>query len=721
MPSPLVSIPEFAMRNKFLSVFFFLAAALSLAGCQSADSPSQQAAAPIPSEDGSRLWLRYAPPGSICDEYRDAIQQIVVPGGSETSRIIGRELCAAVNAMAGASLSIVDTWAQKPAVIIGTPSDSALIRNLGWEADLAETGPEGFIIRTTTIDHQPVIAIASEGEIGALYGTFHFLRLLQTGQPIRKLAVVEHPEAQLRLLNHWDNLDGSVERGYAGRSLWQWDELPDKIDTRYVDYARVIASIGINGTVINNVNADPRILTEPYLKKVAALADLWRPYGVRVYLSANFAAPVRLGGLSTADPLDPGVADWWKKKTARLYELIPDFGGFLVKANSEGQPGPKDYGRTHAEGANVLADALAPHGGVVIWRAFVYDEAVDPDRVKRAYIEFTKLDGQFHPNVVVQVKNGPVDFQPREPFHPLFGGMRQTPVFAELQATQEYLGQARHLVYHGTMWKEFLDSDTYAKGAGSTVGKVLAGKVYPYGITGIVSVTNPGLDTNWCGHHFSQANWYAFGRLAWNHELSAQQIAEEWVRMTFTNDDSTVNTILGMMLSSWETYVSYTMPLGLHHLIGGNHYAPMPENAQAPRSDWTAVYYHRATTDGIGVDRTSSGNKAVEQYFPPVRDLFNNPSTCPEKFLLWFHRCAWDYEMKSGRTLWMELCKKYYEGVEKAAALQSTWQSLEGKIDPRRHKEVADRLSIQVRDAAIWRDHVLEYFRGYSKMPITAP
>lgn len=692
-----------------------------LHGSPAAGSDSHRTTGPGSLEDGSRLWLRYEPLESISDPYREVIQQIVAFGDSETSRIIGRELCLAINAMTGSSLSISNNWTGKPGVLVGTPSNSAWIRGLEWKDDLTEAGPEGFVIRSIRIENQPVIVIASESEIGTLHGTFHFLRLIQTGRSIRKLSVVERPEVQLRLLNHWDNLDGSVERGYAGRSLWQWNELPNKLDARYIDYARVNASVGINGTVINNVNADPRILTEAYLKKVAALANLWRPYGIRVYLSANFAAPVLLGGLPTADPLDTTVANWWKKKVGEIYTLIPDFGGFLVKANSEGQPGPKDYGRTHAEGANLLADALAPHGGIVIWRAFVYDESVDPDRVKRAYIEFTKLDGKFRSNVVVQVKNGPIDFQPREPFHPLFGGMKRTPVFAELQATQEYLGQAKHLVYHGTMWKEFLDSDTYAKGPGSTVGRVLSGKVHPYPITGIVSVTNPGMDTNWCGHHFSQANWYAFGRLAWDHRLSAEQIAEEWVRMTFAHDDATVNTILGMMISSWETYVGYTMPLGLHHLIGGDHYAPMPENSRAPRDDWTAVYYHRAAEDGIGVVRTSRGNKAAEQYFPPVRDLFNDPSTCPEKFLLWFHRCAWDYRMKSGRTLWMELCKKYYDGAEKAANLQITWQSLEDKIDPQRHKEVADRLAIQVRDAAKWRDHILEYFQGYSKMPIAVP
>jgi alpha-glucuronidase len=705
-------------RCVFLAVIFVVSAVLYV-GCQAADGSFPEAASTIPAEDGYRLWLRYASPGRLADQYRERIRQIVVQGDSETAQVISRELESAIASMLDSSLSVVKEWARRSAVIVGTPSTSKLIRNLDWEFDLASAGPEGYVIRSTRIEDQPVIAIASEGEIGALYGTFHFLRLLQTGRSIQNLSIVEHPRVQLRLLNHWDNLDGSVERGYAGRSLWQWDELPDKLSVRYTDYARANASVGINGTVINNVNADARILTGDYLRKVAALANLWRPYGIRVYLSANFAAPVRLGGLETADPLDPAVANWWKKKADEIYGLIPDFGGFLVKANSEGQPGPKDYGRTHAEGANVLADALAPHGGTVIWRAFVYDADVDPDRAKRAYIEFTKLDGQFRPNAVVQVKNGPVDFQPREPFHPLFGGMKKTPVLAELQATQEYLGQAKHLVYHGTMWKEFLDSDTFAKGAGSTVGRVLDGTVYPYRITGIVSVTNPGLDTNWCGHHFSQANWYAFGRLAWNHQLSAEQIAEEWVRMTFTNDDSTVDTIRDMMMSSWETYVSYTMPLGLHHLIGGNHYAPMPENARAPRADWTAVYYHRAAADGIGIDRTMHGDKAVGQYFPPVRDLFDSLATCPDKFLLWFHRCAWDYRMKSGRTLWEELCGKYYRGAEQARDLQTAWQSLADKIDPQRYREVADRLEIQVADATKWRDHILGYFQQYSKMPIS--
>jgi alpha-glucuronidase len=504
--------------------------------------------------------------------------------------------------------------------------------------------------------------------------------------------------------------------------LWQWDELPEKISPRYADYARACASIGINGAVINNVNADPRILSQEYLRKVAALANVWRPYGVRMYLSANFAAPMRLGRLKTADPLDKTVADWWKAKADEIYKLIPDFGGFLVKADSEGQPGPKTYNRTHADGANVLADALAPHKGNVIWRAFVYDQDIDPDRVKRAYIEFMRLDGKFRPNVAIQVKNGPLDFQPREPFHPLFGAMKQTSVIAEIQATQEYTGQAKHLVYLGTMWEEFLQSDTYAFGPHSTVAKVLAGtaaKSQPGAhLTGMVSVTNPGSDTNWCGHHFSQSNWYAFGRLAWNPELPAKKIADEWTRMTFTNEEKIVAVIRDMMMGSRETYVNYTMPLGLHHMIGGNHYAPQPWNDRAPRADWTAVYYHQASTEGIGFDRTKRGDHAVEQYFPPVCDTFDDIASCPEKFLLWFHRCAWDYKMKSGKILWDELCAKYYEGAKAAAALQTKWQSLSGTIDSRRHKEVADRLVIQVADSAKWRDAILEYFASFSKRPI---
>ena len=682
-------------------------------------APGAQAQTPSPqNEDGSMLWLRYAPPGSRSQEYRRVVRQVRVEGGSDTAGMIRREMTAALQSMLGTPVQAVRSSVVDGTVVIGTAANSPAIRELRWEAELTKMGPEGFVIRPARVANRTVVAIASEGETGALYGMFHFLRLMQTAQPIDRLNVTERPRVQLRLINHWDNLNGSIERGYAGNSLWQWAELPGKISPRYGDYARAMASIGMNGAAINNVNADARILTAEYLTKVAALAEVWRPWGVRMYLSANFAAPVRLGGLMTADPLDRGVADWWKAKTAEIYKLIPDFGGYLVKANSEGQPGPKDYGRNHAEGANVLADAIAPHGGNVIWRAFIYDEEVDSDRAKRAYIEFTRLDGQFRPNVLVQVKNGAIDFMPREPFHPLFGAMQKTPVLAEIQATQEYLGQAKHLVYLGTMWKEFLDADTHAKGKGSTVGKVLEGAVHPYRVTGIVSVANPGLDVNWCGHHFSQSNWYASGRLAWNHELGADRIAEEWTRMTFTNDAKAVRTIRDMMMASREAFVNYTMPLGLHHLIGGDHYAPMPQNDRAQRNDWTATYYHQASAEAIGFDRTMRGTKAVGQYFPPVREMFDNLATCPEEFLLWFHRCRWDYKTKSGKTLWNALREKYQEGAKQAAAFQSTWQSLSGMIDPQRHKEVADRLAIQVRDAAAWRDQILRYFQGFSKLPI---
>jgi alpha-glucuronidase len=690
-------------------------------GLASAAEASTLAQAALPDEDGYRLWLRYSPPGQAAARYRQLVTRIVVEGRTPTARAVQSELASGLSQMLGADVPSEGQPLADGSVVVGTPDNSPLVRSLDWAVDLAKAGAEGYVIRPASVSGRQVMAIASTGELGALYGAFHFLRLLQTGQPLDRLDVLERPKVQLRLLNHWDNLDGSVERGYAGRSLWQWDELPGTLRPRYRDYARANASIGINGAVVNNVNADVRILTPEYLAKVAALANAWRPYGVRMYLSANVAAPLRLGGLTTADPLDAGVATWWKTKADEIYKLIPDFGGFTVKANSEGQPGPKDYGRTHAEGANVLAEALAPHGGNVIWRAFIYDEDVDPDRSKRAYIEFMKLDGQFHPNVAIQVKNGPIDFQPREPFHPLFGAMKQTPVVAEIQATQEYLGQAKHLVYLGTMWEEFLESDTYAKGKGSTVGKAIEGAIEPYRVTGMVSVVNPGMDRNWCGHHFSQSNWYASGRLAWNPELTAAQVADEWARMTFGNDQATVDTINKMMMSSRETFVDYTMPLGLHHLIGGDHYAPMPENATAPRADWTAVYYHQASAEGIGFGRTMKGDKAVGQYFPPVRDMFDSLESCPEKLLLWFHRCGWDYKTKSGKTLWDALCEKYYDGARQAAALQATWQSLAGKIDPQRHKEVADRLVIQVADAAKWRDHILQYFQQFSRKPIVGP
>jgi len=679
--------------------------------------------ASLQNEDGYKLWLRFAPPPpAMAETYRRTIKQVLVEGTSPTAEVIRKEMAFALSSMLGTTIPVMQSSASGIAegtIVIGTPSNSATIRLISPGVDLTRIGKEGFLIRPARTRNQTAIAVVADAEMGALYGTYHFLRLMQMGLPIDRLNVIERPGVQLRMLNHWDNANGTIERGYAGNSLWQWADLPGKISPRYADYARANASIGINGAVINNVNADIKFISAEYLPKIAALAEVWRPYGVRLYLSVNFSAPVTAGGMKSADPLDKDVIAWWKAKAEEIYMLIPDFGGFLVKANSEGQPGPKDYGRNHAEGANVMADALAPHGGIVIWRAFIYDEDVDPDRAKRAYIEFTRLDGLFRPNVLVQVKNGAIDFMPREPFHPLFGAMKKTPVMAEVQATQEYLGQAKHLVYLGTMWKEFLDADTYAKGKGSTVGKVLEGSVHPYTVTGIASVTNPGLNANWCGHHFSQSNWYAAGRLAWDHTRGAAEIAEEWTRMTFTNDARTVRTIRDLMMDSREAFVNYTMPLGLHHLIGGDHYAPMPQNARAQRADWTAVYYHQASEDGVGFDRTMRGDKAVGQYFPEVRDMFDSLAACPEIYLLWFHRCRWDYKTKSGKSLWDALKEKYRLGAKQAAGFQTTWVALANQIDAQRHREVADRLVIQVRDAAAWQEQILQYFQAFSKMSLS--
>jgi alpha-glucuronidase len=701
-------------RREFVATGLAGAAAL-----RAAPRVAAQTAAALAPEDGYKLWLRYASPGaSAVQQYRQTVRQVTVQGTTPTTAIIRRELADALGTMLGAAVPAGDAVVENT-LVVGTPRTSPLIGSLGWGADLDRAGAEGYVIRTATIGGRRVTAVAANAEVGALYGTFHFLRLLQTAQPVVQLNIVESPRVMLRMVNHWANLDGSVERGYAGRSLWEWSELPGTVSPRYTDYARAMASIGLNGSVINNVNANIAFLTPEYLEKEAVLANVWRPYGIRLYLAVNFAAPVTLGKMATADPLDPGVAAWWKAKADEIYTHIPDFGGFLVKANSEGQPGPKDYKRSHAEGANVMADALAPHGGSVIWRAFVYDDDIDPDRAKRAYIEFMRLDGQFKPNVAIQVKNGTIDFQPREPFHPLFGALKHTPALAEVQATQEYLGQAKHLVYLGTMWEEFLQSDTYAKGKGSLVAKAIEGQIEPSSMTGFVSVVNPGQDRNWCGHHFSQSNWYASGRLAWNPELTARQIADEWARMTFTNEPKTLATITDLMMGSRETFVNYTMPLGLHHLIGGDHYAPMPWNAGGPRKDWTAVYYHQASTEAIGFDRTMKGDQYVAQYFPPVRDMFDSLETCPEKYLLWFHRLPWDYRLKNGQTLWDGLVAHYDKGARDAAAMQATWQSLDRVIDPQRHKEVADRLAIQVADAAKWRDAILKYFQQFSKMDIT--
>jgi alpha-glucuronidase len=668
-------------------------------------------------ETGYDLWLRYRP---VEDSRRRALAHrasvVVVPERTPTGRLVAAELTRGLGGLLGTSVPTADE-VRGGAIVAGT-AESPPIASLGWTDALKALGDEGYVIRSARLGGHAVTVIAARAPAGVLYGTFHLLRLAQTGQSLEGLDVTQKPRVSRRLLNHWDNLDGTIERGYAGRSLWAWAELPGRIDPRVADYARANASLGINGTVVNSVNAKAESLGVPYLEKTAALAATFRPYGIRLYLAANFAAPKLLGGLPTADPLDPAVAKWWKDKADEIYRLIPDFGGFVVKANSEGQPGPQDYRRTHADGANVLADAVAPHGGVVMWRAFVYDADVDPDRVKRAYLEFVPLDGRFRDNVFVQVKTGPLDFQPREPFHPLFGALPRTPIMAELQITQEYMGHANHLVYLAPMWKEVLDADTFAKGPGSLVAEVIDGSLHDHARTGMAGVANTGSDPNWTGHDFAQANWYAYGRLAWDPGLSADAIADEWIRMTWGQAPEVLTSVRRMLLASHEAIVDYSMPLGLHHLIGGNHYAPLPENDDPRRLDWSAIYYHNADAAGLGFDRTRRGSRAVDQYSAPLRDRWNDPATVPEKLLLWFHHVPWDHRLKSGRTLWEELVLHYRRGAAAARALEKQWAALAGKVDRERHAAVAAKLRIQVADAEAWSEKCLGYFQQFSRRPL---
>ncbi|MDJ1472033.1 alpha-glucuronidase family glycosyl hydrolase [Xanthocytophaga flava] len=672
-------------------------------------------------EDGYRLWLRYdklADPAKVA-AYRNAVSQIVLDGQSETIQAAREELTLGLKGLLGTDVSFVNQATKEGTLIVGTPSTSKLIASLNLKNQLATIGNEGFIIQRTKVGTTQNIVIAANTDVGVLYGVFHFLRLIQTQQDISSVNSVNTPKINHRILNHWDNLNRTVERGYAGASLWDWHKLPDYTSPRYKDYARANASVGINGTVLTNVNANALILTPQYLEKVAALANIFRPYGIRVYLTARFSAPVEMGGLKTADPLDPQVIAWWKQKTEEIYTYVPDFGGFLVKANSEGQPGPQNYGRTHADGANMLADAVGPKGGIVMWRAFVYDNKVPDDRAKQAYTEFKPLDGTFRKNVLVQVKNGAVDFQPREPFHPLFGAMPRTPMMMEFQITQEYLGFATHMVFLASLFKETLYADTYAKGKGSEVAKVIDGSLDKHELTGIAGVANIGDERNWCGHPFGQANWYAFGRLAWDHTLSESQIADEWLRMTFSNDNRFLKPVKEMMLASRETLVNYMTPLGLHHIMGYNHhYGPGPWVNQASRPDWNSVYYHKADSIGVGFDRTTKGSDAVSQYFPPVRDMFNSTQTCPEKFLLWFHHVPWDYKTQSGRILWDELCYRYYSGAKSVQQMQQTWNTLQPMIDAERFVHVKDLLKVQEKEARWWRDACVLYFQSFSKRPI---
>jgi len=671
-------------------------------------------------EDGYRVWLRYdrIADGKKLGAYQAALTEINMKGDSPTLKAASEELSNGLAGLLGTRLPFVRAITKHGTLVVGTPQSSETIAAFQLQDKLQAAGEEGFVILTTTANQKKCTVIAANTDLGVLYGVFHFLRLLQTHKDIDALSILSAPKIKLRLLNHWDNLNGTVERGYAGASLWDWHKLPDYISPRYKDYARANASIGINGAVLTNVNANALVLTETYLEKVAALAEVFRPYGIKVYLTARFSAPIEIGGLPTADPLDSQVRVWWRNKADEIYHYIPDFGGFLVKANSEGQPGPQNYGRTHADGANMLAEAVGPHGGRVMWRAFVYDNNVPEDRAKQAYNEFKPLDGKFQNNVLIQVKNGPIDFQPREPFHPLFGAMPRTPLMMEFQITQEYLGFATHLVYLAPLFKEVLDTDTYAKGENSPVAKVIDGTLDDHSLSGIAGVSNIGTDRNWCGHPFAQANWFAFGRLAWDHRQNSETIADDWMKMTFTNDEKFIEPAKSMLLSSREIAVSYMTPLGLHHLMGwSHHYGPAPWINQG-RPDWTSVYYHRADSIGIGFERSSTGSNAASQYFSPVKEKFDNLASCPEKYLLWFHHLPWVYKMKSGKNLWEELCSKYYSGVDSVRNMRKTWDRLAGRIDDERFNQVQTLLKIQEKEAVWWRNACLLYFQTFSKMPI---
>lgn len=623
-------------------------------------------ALPSFSEDGSRLWLRY--------DIVSVRKQIDKGIDSPVMRLAENEL---------------STYWKGSNVSLQLMADS----------EYFALGKDGYTINV----ENGTTVLRSMSETGLLYAAYHLLRLQACGEDCSRLDIKEKPLNDIRILNHWDNPDGTIERGYAGRSLWKWDELPAKVSPRYAEYARANASIGINGTVLNNVNASPEVLSSDNLKKVKTLADIFRPYGIKVYLSVNFATPIKLGGLATADPLDSDVAEWWKQKVHEIYSMIPDFGGFLVKANSEGQPGPCDYHRTHAEGANMLASALKPYGGIVMWRAFVYSPS-DADRAKQAYLEFKPLDGKFLGNVIVQVKNGPIDFQPREPYSPLFGAMPHTQLMVEFQVTQEYLGHSNHLAYLAPMWKEFYSY------YGPSDMKAAAG------------VTNIGDDTNWCGNDLAQSNWYAFGRLAWNPALSSEEIAREWLAQTFTADSRFVRPMTEVMMQSREAVVDYMMPLGLHHIFAwGHHYGPEPWcEIEGARPDWLPTYYHRADKEGLGFDRTTDGSDAVSQYPDSLAAVFNSIDSCPDEFLLWFHHVPWKHEMKSGRTMWDELCLHYQRGVDAARGFRDTWKDMSPYVDAERHASVAHRFDIQASDAVWWKDACLEYFRTFSHMKYPA-
>lgn len=673
---------------------------------------------------GYQCWLRYQKiqDQALLKEYRSWCAHLVLRPETPVLNSAKEELSSGIGKLLEIKTSVSAVPRQKQFIMAGRFGSHSLIDNEIDGNELDRLGPEGFIIKTVNRQERKYILIAAGSDRGVLYGVFHFLRLIQTQQEISGLEIRETPSNPLRMLNHWDNLDGAVERGYAGKSIFFEGNRLRNNTQRLKDYARLLASVGINAVVINNVNVrrEETELIRDKLDIVAKVASILRNYGVKTFLSINFAAPIELGDLTTADPLDPKVREWWRKKAAGIYRRIPDFGGFLVKADSEHRPGPFTYQRNHAEGANMLAEALKPFGGLVIWRCFVYNCTQDwrdqtTDRAKAAYDHFKPLDGLFQENVVLQIKNGPMDFQVREPVSPLFGGLERTNQLLELQITQEYTGQQRHLCYLVPQWQEILDFDTYAKGEGSTVKKIVSGSLFQRKNAGFAGVANIGDDPNWTGHDLAQANFYGFGRLAWNPDLPAAEITGEWVRMTFGNDPVVIKTISAMLLASWRIYESYTAPLGIGWMVNpDHHYGPSVDGYEY--SKWGT--YHRADHLGMGIDRSvKSGTGYAGQYLGNNAQLYESPATCPEELLLFFHHLPYSYRLKSGETIIQHIYNTHFDGVEQAAQLKEEWLSLQGKIDAERFGRVLRRLEEQVAHAAEWRDVINSYFYRKSGVP----
>lgn len=654
--------------------------------------------------NGYNLWLDYKKlPDEVIKNKYNSIQYIYNDGFAENDPVAKNALH-----IARTKLSVL---LGKDIQIVKENKDGAIVFK---KQDMKDTGEESYQLYFTKMSGQ----ISAQGSAGLLYGVFDLLSRIHRQTDIYSLDITSKPATALRLLNHWDNLDRTVERGYAGFSIFNWHELPEVKDPRYLDYAMANASVGINGSVLTNVNAKAIVLRTDYLEKAAALADIFRPFHIKVYLTARFSAPMELGGLPTADPLHPDVISWWQNKVDEIYRLIPDFGGFLVKANSEGQPGPQDFGRNHADGANMLAKALQPYHGVVMWRAFVYHPEGNKDRFMQGYDEFVPLDGAFESNVIIQVKNGPIDFQPREPIHPIFGAMPKTPVMLELQITKEYLGQGTHLVGLGKMYEEILQTPVYVDGQRKKLARIIDGSAHQYKYTGMAGVSNIGTAFNWTGNLFAQADWFSFGKLAWNPERSSSDIHKEWVENTFAQTTSIHTTAQKMLDISHEACVQYMTPLGLHHIMAeGHHFGPGPWVDGLARADWTSVYYHRADKNAIGFDRTSKGNGALNQYPLQWRKMYEDLSTCPEEFLLWFHRVPWNHRMKSGKTLWEEMVFLYDNGVQKVGEMAEMWQNAKGQIDEERYESVRQHLDIQYKEAKWWRNACLAYFYSIHEIP----